>query len=388
MPPTRLVPAGRVIGLDVARYVALVGMIATHALVARTDDGGVTVVQQVAGGRASALFAVLAGVSLALMSGGAAGPRRGEVPATSAGLAARAFLIGVLGLSLGALPTTILVILAYYGVLFLLGVPFLRLRSRTLVLVAATWVVVVPALSHVVRRHLPEAPVESPSFESLADPLDLLLQLGITGSYPAIPWMAYLLVGMAIGRVDLGRAHRAYDLVVLGAVVTALSWSGSRLLVARPNVLERLEETLPGRYGGDLEHALQDGLFGTTPTDTWWWLAVDAPHSGTPFDLAQTIGSSMLVIGLCLSVGRLLPAVSSVLFGAGAMTLSLYSLHIVLRTPSLLPDDDLRTFLTHVAVVTLVGAGFRLCGLRGPLEQAVRLVAQETSHLVRGRPGR
>jgi hypothetical protein len=171
-------------------------------------------------------------------------------------------------------------------------------------------------------------------------------------------------------------------------VVTALSWSGSRLLVARPNVLERLEETLPGRYGGDLEHALQDGLFGTTPTDTWWWLAVDAPHSGTPFDLAQTIGSSMLVIGLCLSVGRLLPAVSSVLFGAGAMTLSLYSLHIVLRTPSLLPDDDLRTFLTHVAVVTLVGAGFRLCGLRGPLEQAVRLVAQETSHLVRGRPGR
>ena len=52
-----------------ARCVALVGMIATHTLSATDAEGNVTVVQQVAGGRSAALFAVLAGASMALMSG-------------------------------------------------------------------------------------------------------------------------------------------------------------------------------------------------------------------------------------------------------------------------------------------------------------------------------
>ena len=42
-------------------------------------------------------------------------------------------------------------------------------------------------------------------------------------------------------------------------------------------------------------------MFGNTPTGgAWEWLLVVAPHSTTPFDLAQTIGSALPVIGLCL----------------------------------------------------------------------------------------
>ncbi len=44
-------------------------MIATHTLTSTDAQGHVTVVQQVAGGRSAALFAVLAGASMALMSG-------------------------------------------------------------------------------------------------------------------------------------------------------------------------------------------------------------------------------------------------------------------------------------------------------------------------------
>ena len=58
---------GRLIGLDVARCLALLGMVATHVLDERTPGGDLTTAQWLAGGRASALFAVLAGVSLALM---------------------------------------------------------------------------------------------------------------------------------------------------------------------------------------------------------------------------------------------------------------------------------------------------------------------------------
>ncbi len=56
-----------------------------------------------ASGRASALFAVLAGVSLALMSGGTRPVRGRERLATTTGLVVRALLIAALGLLLGDL---------------------------------------------------------------------------------------------------------------------------------------------------------------------------------------------------------------------------------------------------------------------------------------------
>jgi uncharacterized membrane protein len=379
------VPDGRIIGLDVARCVALVGMIATHSLSSTDQDGGVTVVQQVAGGRASALFAVLAGVSLALMSGRDTPVRGREARAVSAGLAVRALLVAALGLVLGSLESGVLVILAYYGVLFLLGIPFLRLRAGALVLLAAGWVVVVPVLLQLLRPHLPEAPIASPTVGSLADPVGLLTQLTVTGSYPAVAWMAYLLVGMALGRLHLERWGAARDLAVIGAGVALLSWAASRLLLARPGVGERLAETLTGPYAGDLPFALDHGLYGTTPTGSWWWLAVDTPHTGTPFDLASTIGSALLVIGIALALARWLPRTSSVVFGAGAMTLTLYSLHLVLRSPHLLDAQNAGTFFAHVVVVVLVGAAYRIEGLGGPLERAVASAARSTTARVRAR---
>jgi hypothetical protein len=115
--------------------------------------------------------------------------------------------------------------------------------------------------------------------------------------------------------------------------------------------------------------------FGTTPTDgPWEWLLIVAPHSGTPFDLAQTIGSALLVIGGCLLVVDLLPeagrAAVAVLFGAGTMTLTLYSLHVVMRTPDVWPVERPDTYVWHVLVVLAIGAVYVAAGRRGPLETA------------------
>ena len=49
---------------------ALLGMVATHLLLEIGPDGEQTWPHDLAGGRASALFAVLAGVTLALLTGG------------------------------------------------------------------------------------------------------------------------------------------------------------------------------------------------------------------------------------------------------------------------------------------------------------------------------
>jgi hypothetical protein len=301
-----------------------------------------------------------------------------EARAVAGGLAVRAVLIALLGLLLGSLPSGILVILAYYGVLFLLGIPFMRLGARGLLLLAVAWVVVVPVLMHVLRMHLPEAPIESPTFDSLADPLQLLTQLTVTGSYPALPWLGYLLVGMAVGRLDLSRSDTARDLGVLGACLALVGWSASGLLLSRTGVEQRLAETLTGPYAGNLAYALDHGLYGTTPTGTWWWLAVDTPHTGTPFDLAHTTGTALAVLGAMLLLARAAPAVVWPLAAVGAMPLTLYTLHVTALV--VFPVEAAQAagitagslLVAHLVAVLVIGVAVRAAGRRGPLEAAVR----------------
>lgn len=350
---------GRLVGLDVARCLALLGMVATHVLDARTPDGELATAQWLAGGRASALFAVLAGVSLALMT---REPLRGRPLALrSVGIAGRAVLIALLGLLLGGLDSGVAVILTYYGVLFVLGLPFTVLRVRTLVPLTLAWVVVAPVVSHLVRPYLPERGFESPSFAQLADPGQLASELLLTGYYPVVPWLAYLLAGIALGRLDLR------DTSLLGAL--ALGGLGTAVLATR------VSGTLVDPAVAS-ENAT--GMFGTTPADgDWDWLLVVAPHSATPFDLAQTIGSAVLVISACLLLEQLLPrattAVLGVVLGAGAATLTLYSLHVVKLTPEVWPEEEPSAYVSHVVVLLALGAALRLMRRRGPLEAVAAL---------------
>ena len=366
-----IVTPGRVVGLDVARAVALVGMMATHILPG-LDTEGLTLSQSVAGGRASALFAVLAGVSIALMSGRSTPFGGRDRTGAAVGLAVRAVLIAGIGLLLGEADSGIAVILTYYGVLFLLAIPFLGLRAPALAALGAVWLVVAPVVSHLVRPHLPPSSYASPDLAALADPWQLLTELTFTGYYPAVPWVAYLLAGMALGRAALGSWRTTVAVGAVGAGLAALGWSLSEVLLGLPGARQALIETATGvGMQASLDLTLQRGTYGTTPTGSWWWLAVHAPHSGTPFDLAHTIGTSLLVIAVALALGRLLPSLLAVVFGAGAMTLTLYSAHVVSRADGLWDGDDLGTFVGQVVTVLVVGALFRLARSRGPLEALV-----------------
>lgn len=384
-----IVAPGRVVGLDVARCVALVGMMATH-LLPSVDLGGVTFVQQLAGGRSAALFALLAGVSLTLMAGRTTPLRGPERQAVSGGLVVRALIVAVIGMFLGGLGSGIAVILTYYGLLFLAGIPFLGLRARTLAVLSGTWLCVAPVVSQLVRPYLPDPSYASPGFEMLTVPWQLVTELAFTGYYPVVTWMAYLLAGMAIGRLDLARPRTALTLLVPGALLASACWFLSNALLARPGVMATLRATYAGPRDPDpLSELLTHGLAGTTPTGSWWWLAVRAPHSGTPFDLAHTIGSAMVVIAVCLLLSRAAPRVAAVVFGAGAMSLTIYTVHVVMRSPQVWPDDadGLRTFLTHVVLLMVVGAAFRLAGVAGPLERLVKRASDLAADSVRRTPG-
>ncbi|KRE55029.1 heparan-alpha-glucosaminide N-acetyltransferase domain-containing protein [Phycicoccus sp. Soil748] len=389
------VAAGRIVGVDVARALALVGMMATHVLPGRVGDE-VPWVQQLAGGRASALFAVLAGVSIALVSGRTTplhGTARRDV---SVRLVVRALLIGALGLALGTVPTVIAVILAYYGLLFVLGLPFLGLRARALAGWAVGWALVAPVAAHLLRPHLPPHEVGSPTPGDLLRPGHLLSELLLTGYYPAAVWLAYLLAGMALGRLDLRRTATAARVAVVGVVTAVAATLVSAALLGRPGARAALASTYPDLAHADpelrtdpgaLDALLTHGLSGTTPTGSWWWLATVAPHSGTALDLAQTTGSAMAVVGGCVLLVRRRPDVWAAVFGAGAMTLSLYTLHVLLMAQGWWPDWEApEHFDDQVLVVAVVGAFFALVPLRGPLETVVAVFSQQAGRWARRLP--
>lgn len=352
----------RILGVDAARAVALVGMFATHILPLTTQDGQETLTGLLADGRASALFAVLAGVGVALSTGGPRRPPDGRAHlAAAAGLLVRGVLVAVAGLLLVGLDPPVAVILAHYGLLFVAATPLLRLPAGILAGAAVLACGLAPVLSHLLRSGLPRGPGDQPGFDALAEPGDLLVTLAVSGYYPVLPWLTYLLAGMAVGRLDLRRIRTAVALAVGGASVALLATGASALLLG------------PGGGAAAIgSEALARRRYGTTPTGTWWWLAVDAPHAGTPFDLAHTTGTALAVLGAMLLLARYARSLVWLPAALGAAPLTLYTLHVVAVT--VVPYEEAdggSVLLAHVVAALVIGTLLKLAGRRGPLEAAV-----------------
>lgn len=383
-PPAEATPS-RLLGMDAARGAAVLGMMAVHSLYDTTPDGAPTATYLVTAGRSAAVFAVLAGVGIAFTTGRRRVGWGAEGRSAAASLAARAAVVGVIGLALGWGSAEIAAnILPYYAVMFLLAIPLVFLPSRALVAVAALLAAGLPVLSQWVRPGLPAPSLENPTVAQLVtDPLGLLSELALTGYYPALPWLAYLAVGIAVGRLRRGGTRTAVWLAAGGTALAAAATLVSRWLMGPLGGHAAIAAVTPPELlasAPTVEDFVAVAPEGTTPTTTWWWLGTDAPHAGTPLDLAQTIGSALAVLGVMLLLGRmtnpLVQAVLRPLAAVGALTLTVYTLHVVFLNSPLDTFDALPGYLVQVAVAALGALAWRRAVGRGPLESLVRVVAR------------
>ena len=349
--------ADRLIGIDAARGLALIGMMAVHIFPSRDLDDSISTAYFIASGRSAALFAVLAGVGLALANGRTEPPSGEKLRAAATATVVRAAVIGLIGLVLGELNSGVAVILVNYGFLFLVGALFLGLRARTLLWMASIWILAGPVLSHLIRMRLPAPDLGVPGFDMLSQPGLLLREVFFTGYYPVFSWMAYLWMGMGLGRLNL--KMQAVRVLLVGAALAVASKVASWFLLGPLGGSQFLEE-LPIQF------------FGVTPPTTWWYLAVSVPHSATPFDLAHTIGTSLFVIGLCLLIARLVNWIAA----AGAMTLSIYTFHVGALATQADKDDPLNLFVIHAAAAVAFGLIWRHFVGRGPLESMTANLSQ------------
>jgi hypothetical protein len=304
-------------------------------------------------GRPAALFGVLAGVSIALLSGGTRPPSGDELVRARMRIMVRAAWVFLIGGVLELLGTEVEVILGVYAVLFVLALPFLRWSPHRLLVLAAGLAVVAPPASLLLAQVAVVTEAET-AFASLM----------LTGAYPALWWWVFVLVGLAIGRLDIS-ARRVRAVLFLAGTAAAvagysLGWLSTQLLANGVAFPEPVDAS--GRMPGWNEHSVGQW--------DWIWLSGSQPHSGTPFWLLASAGFATAAIAVCLVVAEALPRLSYPVASVGAMALTAYSLQIVAFR--IFPPDGSfggRIWLLFIAGVIVVAVAWRRLVGRGPLER-------------------
>lgn len=329
--------APRLVGIDIARGFAILGMFVAHAI-PRTDDSELLV-----DGRSSILFATLAGVSLGIVTGSEHPLERGRRGDRVVSLVMRAMILFVLGVILSRLGSEVAVILDYYAIMFLLMTPVLFLPRWALGALAGVLVAVAPTVAMAVGDASQAAP----------PPIYLLHEYLLSGSYPVLIWLPFLLAGLIAARSGLGSARTQFWMVAAGTFSAVLGYGAARVL--------------PG--------------------------VTAAEHSGTTAEVLGSGGFAIAIIGVLLWIvsperGRAGRTVRVTLFpvsAIGSMALTVYTLQVITLAVFAVLRDDSGGAIEYPGWPLLIGmtlASLVLASLwrafvgKGPLERLLAVVTR------------
>lgn len=370
---------GRLIGVDLARGLAVFGMYAAHVGPDPSQGGTTGFLMELAHGRPSALFAFLAGFAVVLITG------RGEPRTGRAGRQAvakvliRAAILLLLGTALTMSGTPVEVILAFYGLYFVLVLPLYRLGAGPLASIAAGAALVMPQVLYVVQGTLGEGDLSTPG-EAVG-----LVPLLFTGSYPALTWIPFVIAGMAVARLDLTSAAIRVRLAVTGVALAVAGYGGSWLaLHLVPGALSAISAST---WGGSAASAWWSDTAGYPSGDTPAWLLAASPHSETTLSIVANTGVAITVLAACLAAMDTFPRLHALLrpvVAVGSMSLTAYVLHIAgigLLGIDELPGAPLPVLLGFILTVTLFAVLWSRFFPRGPLEWLMAKATGPARHI-------
>ncbi|WP_347754225.1 hypothetical protein [Agrococcus sp. ProA11] len=371
--------SARLIGVDLARLVAVAGMMAAHTFGGAESTPAAIVA--LIDGPPSTLFAVLGGVSVTLAGRARlqAGDRAGAIRST----VARGAVVAVLGVLIAPLAGAVYVVLVPFGVAIALTAPLLLARSWLLAALAAVIAVGGGSVVAWASTHLPSLHRGSSELGPLESLLAALDDVLLTGVYPALIWLGYLVIGMLAARWLLAARASGTERAMLtrlagiGALLTGIGVAMSELAV-----LLLTDTVAPGEPSLARDLLLANG-YGAAPDEGLLWQALAAPHTGTPADMARTAGIALLAIGLLgLLVQRMSPRTRRTLEplrAAGGAPLTIYIVHVVgysVAAGALI--EAAPTLVTgwsgwalQLAIALAIGALLASSGSRGPFERLV-----------------
>ncbi len=363
-------PGSRIEAVDLARGLALIGMMFTH-IGPRWTGENPPVGDMLAGGRAAPLFAMLAGVALTIVH---------QRDSRGAGSLRATWIRGVIliaaGLALGSLDQVpMFIILAYYGVMIVIVLPFRRLPTSSLFALGTLWAVVAPIVLLWAQREHPLVSTGQTEWKDLHHPGELFMEIFVWGVYPVGVWIAYVLIGMAIGRLDLRNTATAWRLLAAG-VALVVSTLAAGMLAIRAG---RFDHLMDGSWRG-----LFAGPSYPYKRPTWDELLLVGQHTSRPLGVLSAMGSAILVVGLCALLVKVPWARLALtpVRAAGAMTLTLYTAHVLwswrIRVgfyddhPDGIQPHDYGDWILQVVVLCVLATLWSLTVGKGPLEWLVR----------------
>ncbi|MFK0297045.1 DUF418 domain-containing protein [Streptomyces sp. NPDC090442] len=352
-------------GVDLARGLAVFGMYAAHVGPSPDRGGAIGFLMELAHGRSSALFALLAGFTVVLITGrgtpktGVAG-REAVVKVTI-----RAAVLVVVGSVVTVTDTPVDVILAFYGVYFLLVLPLYRFGAKPLAWIAAGTALVFPQVLYVVAHATGGRGYGSQT--GVDDPFSLL----VSGSYPAITWVPFVIAGMAVARLELTCATVRVRLALTGACLAVTGYGGSWLAL---RLVPGAAHALIGVAGPSATSAWWSDIAGYPTYDTPAWLLAASPHSQTTLSIIGNTGAALTVLAICLiavdASPRLL-ALARPVIAVGSMSLTAYVFHLVaigLLGIEQVPGSPLHVLLGFVGAAMVLATAWSWFSRRGPLE--------------------
>lgn len=336
--------ASRLLALDVARALAIFGMIVVN-VGPYTSDGAASLLIRALNGRASMLFVVLAGVGVTILARRAVhhGLDRRST------LLWRGLLLLALGLVLQMLNHDVNVILATYAALFFVAAFTVALPTRWLVGIALASAFLGPVIWIAVRK---ATNFQIEAAELGDTPWELVAAIAVSGPYPLIVWIAPFFLGVWLGRQPLGNAVVQRWLICWGALAGFGAFAVSQILV---------------RIFGHPDQSVV----------AWDRLVSSFGHSQMPLWVISSSGTAALTIGLLLWITPRLGRWINALVRVGQMPLTAYTAHLIIIAwivrPA--PQNTLSGLLISVAIfagVVVFAVVWKARFRYGPLEVLMR----------------
>jgi uncharacterized membrane protein YeiB len=191
----------RIVGLDIARAFAIIGMILVNFKVVFGGEKNhiLTKIVEVFEGKAAATFVFLAGVGISL--GYTSSLRKLQSKSKyNKKIIKRALLLFVIGLSyLWLWPADIL---HYYGIYMILTLFFIDKSNKTILFVAVTLITLFPMLLLFINYEA-DWDFSSMTYTTFWTLKGFFKNLFYNGFHPVIPWLAFMLLGFWFGKQNL-----------------------------------------------------------------------------------------------------------------------------------------------------------------------------------------
>jgi len=209
----------RILGYDFARGLAIIGMVFVNFKVVMAIESTSLIYQalDLLSGKAAALFIVLAGIGMTLMYDGAKrkkdAAKMWQVKVT---LLKRAAFLFFVGLSYYAIwPADIL---HYYGVFLCVGVGLLGVSRLKLQVLSILLIVVYPVMLALFDYEV-GWDFSTLTYTDFFTIQGFFRHLFFNGFHPVIPWVAFLLTGIWLGRIDLINDQKRKRVMLMSLVV-------------------------------------------------------------------------------------------------------------------------------------------------------------------------